>query len=95
MDGQAGWWTTSGNIGLPPPPLERVMGVSRQQQQQPFGLKVLSEIFQIILLDIFYNLDGVICIADDVLIFGKTKEEHDANLVKFISTCKRVGIQLN
>ena len=32
MDGEAGWWTTSGNIGLPP--LTRVMGVGRQQQQQ-------------------------------------------------------------
>ena len=29
MDGRAGWWTTSGNIGLPP--LARVMGVGRQQ----------------------------------------------------------------
>ena len=32
MDGEAGWWTTCGNIGLPP--LARVMGVGRQQQQQ-------------------------------------------------------------
>ena len=32
MDGEAGWWTTSGNIGLPP--LARVMGVGRQQQRQ-------------------------------------------------------------
>ena len=31
MDGEAGWWTTSGNIGLLP--LARVMGVGRQQQQ--------------------------------------------------------------
>ena len=30
MDGEAGWWTTSGNIGLPQ--LARVMGVGRQQQ---------------------------------------------------------------
>ena len=29
MDGEAGWWTTSGNIGLPP--LARVMRVGRQQ----------------------------------------------------------------
>ena len=28
MDGEAGWWTTSGNIGLPP--LARAMGVGRQ-----------------------------------------------------------------
>ena len=33
MDGEAGWWTTSGNVGSPPP-LARVMGVGRQQQQQ-------------------------------------------------------------
>ena len=31
MDGEADWWTTSGNVGLPP--LARVMGVGRQQQQ--------------------------------------------------------------
>ena len=31
MDGEAGWWTTSGNIGLPP--LARVMGVVRQQHR--------------------------------------------------------------
>ena len=38
MDGEAGWWTTSGNIGLPP--LARVMGVGRQQQHQKklFGI---------------------------------------------------------
>ena len=30
MDGEAGWWTTSRNIGLPP--LARVMGVGSQQQ---------------------------------------------------------------
>ena len=31
MDGEAGRWATSGNIGLPP--LARVTGVGRQQQQ--------------------------------------------------------------
>ena len=38
MDGEAGWWTTSGNIGLPP--LARVMGVGRQQQ--PYGRSILE-----------------------------------------------------
>ena len=32
MNGEPGWWTTSGKIGLPP--LARVMGVGRQKQQQ-------------------------------------------------------------
>ena len=35
MDGEAGWWTTCGNIGLPP--LARVMGVGRQQQEEMVG----------------------------------------------------------
>ena len=37
MDGEAGWWTTSGKIGHPPP-LARVMGVGRQQQVGIFSV---------------------------------------------------------
>ena len=40
MDGEAGWWTTCGNIGLPP--LARVMGVGRQQQH----VKLASDNFK-------------------------------------------------
>ena len=40
MYGEAGWWTTSGNIGLLPP-LARVMGVGRQQQQH---IKTIAEL---------------------------------------------------
>ena len=45
MDGEAGWWTTSGNIGLPP--LARVMGVGRQQQQnrEVYKIKKALNIF--------------------------------------------------
>ena len=32
IDGEAGWWTKSGNIELPP--LARVMGVGRQQHKK-------------------------------------------------------------
>ena len=31
LGGEAGWWTTSGNIGLPP--IARVMGVGKQHKQ--------------------------------------------------------------
>ena len=39
MDGEAGWWTTSGNIGLPP--LARAMGVGRQQQHNRKDLETI------------------------------------------------------
>ena len=42
MEGEAGWWTTSGNIGLPP--LARVMGVGRQQQQQEISTHITPEL---------------------------------------------------
>ena len=41
MDGEAGWWTTSGNIGLPP--LARVMGVGRQQQHKHVCSRDMSD----------------------------------------------------
>ena len=40
MDGEAGWWTTSRNIGLPP--LAMVMGVGRQQQPPIHGCSMCS-----------------------------------------------------
>ena len=43
MDGEAGWWTTCGNIGLPP--LARVMGVGRQQQQGYIVARVEQQLF--------------------------------------------------
>ena len=61
----------------------------------PFGLSVSSEIFQKKLLEAFTDLPGVICIADDIVIHGKSKEEHGENLRKFLSRCQELGIKLN
>ena len=36
MDGESGWWTTSGNIGLPP--LARVIGVGKQHNRISHGM---------------------------------------------------------
>ena len=61
----------------------------------PFGLNVASEIFQKKLIDAFEGLDGIVCIADDVVIHGRTKEEHDINMKRFLQCCKDKGIKLN
>ena len=44
MDGEAGWWTTSGNIGLPP--LARAMGVGRQQQLEEKAYAGLVNLYE-------------------------------------------------
>ena len=60
-----------------------------------FGISVSSEIFQRRLLDALSDLHGVTCIADYVIIHGKTLKEHDHHLDQFLKRCQEKNIQLN
>ena len=60
----------------------------------PFGLKVSSEIFQKRILQSIDDLQGTLCIADDILIHGATRIEHDNNVERFLQRCIRDGIKL-
>ena len=46
----------------------------------PFGICSASEVFQKRMTDILGDLDGYVCLIDDVLIFNKNQAEHDARL---------------
>ena len=59
----------------------------------PFGLAVSVEIFQWKLLQVFENLEGIICIADDIIIHRKNENEHDENMKNFIE-CTFEQIQM-
>ena len=61
----------------------------------PFGTKVSNEVFQKHILEALRGLPGIICIADDIVIYGKTSEEHGENLRKFFERCLETGIKLN
>ena len=61
----------------------------------PFGLNVSSEIFQKRIFQCFSGLSGIVCIADDVVIHGKTIEEHDKNLELFLQRCRDNNVVLN
>ena len=45
--------------------------------------------------DILSYLKGVVCLIDDVLIHGKTQEEHDCRLRNVLERIKLVGLTLN
>ena len=60
----------------------------------PFGLKVSSEIFQKRIVQSIDDLPGTLCIADDILIYGSTRVEHDLNVERFLQRCIRDGIKL-
>lgn len=46
----------------------------------PFGIGSVPEHFQRRMSHILEGLDGVLCLIDDAMIFGKDQEEHDACL---------------
>lgn len=61
----------------------------------PFGLSVSAEIFQKKLLEAVGDLPGVVCIADDLIIHGKTMSDHDRNMRGLLERCAKLGIKLN
>ena len=40
-------------------------------------------------------MPGVAAIVDDILVYGKTPQEHNENLIRVLEKCKSVGIKLN
>ena len=67
----------------------------------PFGLKVSSELFQKRLQHEIADLDGVVCVADDIIIVGcgSTDEmaqcDHARNLKQLLERCANNNIRIN
>ena len=40
-------------------------------------------------------LQGVLAIADNIIVFGNTQAEHDANLRRLLTRCQEFGLKLN
>ena len=66
-----------------------------QFKRLPMGSKVASDIFQRKLDSVYIGLPGVTGIADDMVIYGRTEEEHDRNLIVFRETTRKNGLILN
>lgn len=61
----------------------------------PFGLISAEDEFQRKIDETYEGLDSVAAIVDDILVFGKTKEEHDANLRTVLMRTHEKGVCLN
>ncbi|PFX12900.1 von Willebrand factor D and EGF domain-containing protein [Stylophora pistillata] len=64
-------------------------------KRMPFGLKMSQDIFQTRIDQTFERCDGVIGIANDIVIYGDSEASHDANMNGMISRCKETGLKLN
>lgn len=61
----------------------------------PYGINCAPEVFHAKLRQHLEDLDGVESFIDDVIIWGRTKEEHDRRLECLLQRAKEVGIKFN
>ncbi|XP_075743966.1 uncharacterized protein LOC142802804 [Rhipicephalus microplus] len=61
----------------------------------PFGITSAPEYFQKQMARILEGQEGVANMIDDILVFERTREEHDARLNQVLSRLAKAGITLN
>ena len=66
-----------------------------QWTRLPMGTVVAQDIFQSKLDAIFIGMEGVTGIADDMVIAGRDKMEHDRNFLAFMEKCMSNNLTLN
>ena len=66
-----------------------------QWTRLPMGSIIAQDMFQQKLDAIFLSVPGITGIADDMIIFGKTYQEHDGNLLNFLEVCRKNNLTLN
>ena len=61
----------------------------------PMGVNIAPEIYQRKMTEMLDDLDGVICYMDDIVVSGKSPEEHDKNLKTVLDRIISSGLKLN
>ena len=60
-----------------------------------FGITSACEIYQKCMSRLVEGIPGVLCLIDDILVFGKSQEEHDERLHQVFTKLKTAGVTLN
>lgn len=63
--------------------------------RMPFGLKSAPSVFQRMNYENFGDIENVLSYFDDILIFSRTREEHDATLKKVLERARERGARFN
>ena len=61
----------------------------------PMGSIIAQDVLQCKLGAIFLSVPGITGIADDMIIFGKTDQEHNGNLLNILEVCRNNNLTLN
>ncbi|KAK7930380.1 hypothetical protein WMY93_006775 [Mugilogobius chulae] len=66
-----------------------------QFNRLPFGIASAPEHFQRRMSQMLEDFEGVICHADDVLVYGRDRQEHDQRLHRVLQKFQQEGLTLN
>lgn len=61
----------------------------------PMGIRSSQDIFNRKIDETFEGLTGVTSIVDDILVWGKTRSEHDSNLKRVLDEAREAGLRFN
>ena len=64
-------------------------------KRMPFGAKMSQDVFQMKMDLIVERCLGVISIHDDIVVYGVSQEDHNANLVNLLNVAQIEGLVLN
>ena len=64
-------------------------------KRMPFGAKMSQDVFQMKMDLIMERCPGVISIHDDIVVYGVSDEDHDANLINLLNVAQIEGLVLN
>ena len=67
----------------------------KRYKRLPFGINAESEIFQESIKELLTGLLGCKNISDDIIVFGKRKDEHDKSLRGVLQRLKENNLRLN
>lgn len=61
----------------------------------PFGINCASEVFHAKMRQLLEDLDGTDSFIDDIIVWGRTKQEHDSRLKALLDRAKEINIKFN
>ena len=64
-------------------------------KKMPFGAKMSQDVFQMKMDLIMERCPGVISIHDNIVVYGVSNEDHDANLINLLNVAQVEGLVLN